>query len=249
MHSRGNVIVMTTTLDVQILRVFTGPDAGHGNELGVVFDAAELPGDVGVRLTARLGFSETVFVDDEKSAAFRIFTPTVELKLAGHPTVGTAWVLGRRAGSVPETLRPRLSSPVTAWSADGLTWIRAAVADAKRWEFVQLPDPAQVDALAVAPGPEVAPSDPLAQRMHHEFWAWLDDEAGEVRARAFCREFDIPEDEATGSAAIHLTYLLGRALTIRQGRGSVIRTRPAEEPGWIEIGGAVTDDGFRTVTL
>lgn len=240
---------MTTTLDVRILRVFTAADGGHGNELAVVFDAADLPGDLGTRLTALLGFSESVFVDDERNAAFRIFTPTAELKLAGHPTVGTAWVLGERAGAVPELVRPRLASPVPAWSADGLTWIRGSVADAQEWEFVQLPEPAQVDALPVDPGPHVAQADPLSQRGRHQFWAWVDENAGQVRSRSFVREFGIPEDEATGSAAIHLTHRLGRPLTIRQGRGSVIHTRPAAEPGWIEIGGAVVDDGFRTVTL
>ena len=240
---------MTTTLDVQVLRVFSDAEGGHGNELGVVFDAAGLPSELGVRLTALLGFSETVFVDDEQRAAFRIFTPTAEVKLAGHPTVGTAWVLGQRSGAVPETVRPRLASPVPAWSADGLTWIRGSVADAQAWEFVQLADPAQVDALPLTPGPDVAPSDPLAQRGRHEFWAWIDEEAGAVRARTFCADFGIPEDEATGSGAIHLTHRLGRPLTIRQGRGSIISTRPAAEPGWMEIGGAVADDGFRTVTL
>lgn len=240
---------MTTTLDVQVLRVFTDAKGRHGNALAVVFDAAELPGELGVQLTALLGFSESVFVDDEASAAFRIFTPTAEVKLAGHPTVGTAWVLGQRAGAVPETVRPRLASPVPAWSADGLAWIRGSVADAQPWEFVQLADPAQVDALTLVPGPDLAPSDPLAQRGRHEFWAWIDQEAGQVRARTFCGNFGIPEDEATGSGAIHLTDRLGRPLTIRQGHGSIIRTRPADEPGWMEIGGAVADDGFRTVTL
>jgi len=240
---------MTTTLEVQVVRVFTDAEGWHGNELAVVFGAARLPGELGVRLTALLGFSESVFVDDEASAAFRIFTPTAEVKLAGHPTVGTAWVLGQRAGKVPETVRPRLASPVPAWSADGLAWIRGSVADAQAWEFVQLADAAQVDALPVEPGPELAPSDPLAQRARHEYWAWIDEEAGLVRARTFCGDFGIPEDEATGSGAIHLTDRLGRALTIRQGRGSVIRTRPAAEPGWMEIGGAVVNDGFRTVML
>lgn len=240
---------MTTALDVQILRVFTDPGGGHGNALGVVFDAAGLPTGLGVRLTAQLGFSETVFVDDEARAAFRIFTPTAEVKLAGHPTVGTAWVLGQRAGKVPEAVRPRLASQVAAWSADGLAWIRGAIAEAQPWEFVQLHEPAQIDALAVAPDPDAAQSDPLAQRGRHEFWAWIDEAAGIVRARTFCRDFGIPEDEATGSGAIHLTGRLGRPLTIRQGRGSVIHTRPAAAAGWVEVGGAVVDDGFRTVTV
>lgn len=240
---------MTTTLDVQVLRVFTDAEGRYGNELAVVFDAARLPAELGVRVTVRLGFSETVLVDDEPSAGFRIFTPTGEVKLAGHPTVGTAWVLGQRAGSVPETLRPRLASPVPAWSADGLAWIRGSVADAQWWNFVQAADAAQVDALPLTPGPDVDASDPLAQRGRHQIWAWIDEAAGLVRARTFCATGGIPEDEATGSAAIHLTDRLGRALTIRQGRGSVIRTRPAAEPGWIEIGGAVVDDGFREVTV
>ena len=101
---------LTSTLEVQVLRVFTDQRGGHGNELGVVYGAAELPGELGIRLTAQLGFSESVFVDDEPRAGFRIFTPAAELKLAGHPTVGTAWVLGERAGgAVPAVLRPRLA--------------------------------------------------------------------------------------------------------------------------------------------
>ncbi len=241
---------MTTTLDVQVLRVFTDPEGGHGNPLGVVFDAAELSSETGTRLTAALGFSETVFVDDEPTAAHRIFLPTNEIKLAGHPAVGTAWVLGQRAGKVPETLRPRLASePVAAWAADGLVWIRGAVGDAQPWDFVQLDDPAQVEALPTTPGPDVDASDPLAQRGRHQFWAWVDEAAGSVRARTFCADFGIPEDEATGSAAIHLTQQLGRALTIRQGRGSVIHTRPAAEAGWVELGGDVVDDGFRAVSV
>ena len=242
------MITMTTTLDVQVLRVFTDAEGSHGNNLAVVFDAAELPGELGIRLTGLLGFSESVFVDDEPNAAFRIFTPTSELRLAGHPTVGTAWVLGQRAGAVPETVRPRLAAPVAAWSADGLTWIRGSVADAHTWHFVQLSEPAQVDALTVTPEPGAAQSDPLAARENHQYWAWIDEEAGLVRARTFSTDAGIPEDEATGSAAIHLTNVQSRPLTIRQGRGSVIRTRPAAEPGWIEIGGAVADDGFRQVT-
>src|SRR5438445_426474 len=116
---------MTMRLDVQVLRVFTDSEGGHGNELGVVFDAAQLPSELGIRLTAHLGFSETVFVDDLERASFRIFTPTAELRLAGHPTVGAAWVLAERTGAVPQIVRPRLASPVPTWqSDDGLVWIR-----------------------------------------------------------------------------------------------------------------------------
>jgi predicted PhzF superfamily epimerase YddE/YHI9 len=253
---------MITALEVQVLRVFTDPAGGHGNGLGVVFDAAGLPGELGVRLTAHLGFSETVFVDDAEQGSFRIFTPASELRLAGHPTVGTAWALAERTGVVPEVIRPRLASPVPTWrepGADGgsgagagsnpdmdLVWIRGAVADAVAWEYVQVRDPAQVDALAAQPQPGSADE---ALREQHQFWAWIDEAAGVVRARTFCASIGVPEDEATGSAAIRLTHRLGRPLTIRQGRGSVIEARPAAEPGWAEIGGRVVSDGMRTVTL
>ena len=257
---------MITALEVQILRVFADAAGGHGNELGVVFNAAALPSELGVRLTAHLGFSETVFVDDTEHASFRIFTPAEELKLAGHPSVGTAWALAERTGVVPEVLRPRLASPVPTWreaGADGgsradagsdpganpdtdVVWIRGAIADALAWEYVQMGDPAEVDALAVQPEPG-SPDEALRER--HQFWAWIDEAAGVVRARTFCTSLGIPEDEATGSAAMHLTYRLGRPLTIRQGRGSVLEARPAAEPGSAEIGGRVTSDGMRTVKL
>lgn len=68
-----------------------------GNPLAVVlepdgFDTAGMQA-----LAAELGLSETVFVfppeSPDASARLRIFTPAVELPMAGHPVVGAAWVL------------------------------------------------------------------------------------------------------------------------------------------------------------
>jgi len=51
-------------------------------------------------LAAEFGFSETSFVfppvDAQHTAHVRIFTPTAEVPFAGHPNVGTAFVLARR---------------------------------------------------------------------------------------------------------------------------------------------------------
>jgi len=229
-----------TTLDVEVVRVFANADGGFGNPLGVVFDAAGLSGEIGVRLTAQLGFSETVFVDDLERRAIRIFTPARELKLAGHPVVGTAWVLTRTLGENPGVLRPRLADEVTVWESDGLTWARCSVADAQVWDLVQLESAADVEALPVPPGPDYG---------HHQFWAWVNEPAGVLRARNFASDLGVAEDEATGSAAVHLAQLQGRPITIRQGRGSVIVARPAERPGWSEIGGRVVAEGRRTVTV
>lgn len=51
--------------DYDVLWVFCGPDGGYGNELGVVREGSVLPDpDDRQALAAKLGFSETVFVDD-----------------------------------------------------------------------------------------------------------------------------------------------------------------------------------------
>jgi predicted PhzF superfamily epimerase YddE/YHI9 len=245
----------TITLDVEVLRVFAAADGAYGNELGLVYGAAQQPSELGIRLAAHLGFSETVFVDDTERAAYRIFTPTSELKLAGHPTVGTAWSLAARTGAAPAVVRPRLAAEVPTWRepagpADGgdldPVWIRVLLEDAVPWTFVRLDAPAEVDALSAAFEPG-SPDEPLRQR--HLFWAWLDEPAGLVRARAFCRNLGIAEDEATGSAAVGLTHALGRSVGIRQGRGSVIEARPAADPAYAEIGGRVVSDGVRAVTF
>ena len=70
-------------------------------------------------------------------------------------------------------------------------------------------------------------------------WAWEDEPAGRIRARAFPgRDDGIDEDEATGAAALLLTDRLGRALNITQGAGSQILTAP-QPGGWTEVGGRV----------
>ena len=68
-----------------------------GNQLAVVLDAEGIPGDVMQRIAKEMNISETTFVlKPEKPgnvARVRIFTPSSELPFAGHPTIGTAWVL------------------------------------------------------------------------------------------------------------------------------------------------------------
>lgn len=67
-----------------------------GNQLAVFTDARELPEELLQRLAREINFSETVFVsppEKDGHAKIRIFTPTAELPFAGHPTLGTAFVL------------------------------------------------------------------------------------------------------------------------------------------------------------
>src|SRR5436305_12026262 len=84
------------TLDVFTERRFAG------NPLAVVLDAEGLATDTMQAIAREFNHPETVFVlapaDPAHRARLRIFTPVRELPFAGHPTVGTAVLLGRIDG-------------------------------------------------------------------------------------------------------------------------------------------------------
>jgi trans-2,3-dihydro-3-hydroxyanthranilate isomerase len=68
-----------------------------GNQLAVFTDARGLDGENMQALTLELGFSESVFVlpaEQGGTARIRIFNPREEMPFAGHPVLGTAFVLG-----------------------------------------------------------------------------------------------------------------------------------------------------------
>jgi trans-2,3-dihydro-3-hydroxyanthranilate isomerase len=69
-----------------------------GNQVAVFTDARDLPEEQLQPLARELNLSETVFVYPPAAdghARIRIFTPAVELPFAGHPTLGTAFVLAQ----------------------------------------------------------------------------------------------------------------------------------------------------------
>jgi len=222
---------------LHILRVFTAEDGSWGNPLGVFLDGAEVPEERRQAVAHELGFSETVFVDDLARGECRIFTPGLELPFAGHPMVGTAWLL-EREGHPAAMLRPP-AGEVAARSEDGLTFVAAWAEWSPPWELRQLPDPGAVEALG-EPSPE--------QGLLPFYWAWEDEDAGTVRARCFSLEDGIGEDEATGSAAIVICAELGRPLTIHQGSGSLLQARPLGD-GRAEVGGRVVLDEVREHTV
>ena len=86
---------MPSTFRFNIVDVFTDTRLA-GNQLAVFTDARDIPEDRLQPLAREINFSETVFVypaDGEADARIRIFTPGVEVPFAGHPTLGTAFVL------------------------------------------------------------------------------------------------------------------------------------------------------------
>ena len=134
-------------------------------------------------IAADLGFSETVFVNDAARGDLRIHTPGMELPLAGHPLVGTAWLLTHQGRPV-RVLRPPAGEGVATWSSEDRTWISARPEWARsstcgswphlpRWTLT----PARAPTNTCRYGP--------AQGQH----------AGHVRVRVFPTAMGIVEDE------------------------------------------------------
>src|SRR5215211_1736100 len=222
--------------ELHVLRVFCGDDGSWGNPLGVFLDGDSVSDGDRQAVATDLGFSETVFVDDADRGVIGIFTPAVEIPFAGHPVVGTAWLLTRERGGVP-VLRPPAGEVPVRTEAE-MTYAAGRPEWAPEFEFVQLGSPAEVEALDGSPRKDAEVG----------MWAWIDEEAGVLRERVFAEPFGIPEDEATGAAAVALTARLGRPLDIRQGKGSRIVTRPLDD-GMVELAGRVALEEVRDYSL
>ncbi|WP_119869562.1 PhzF family phenazine biosynthesis protein [Frondihabitans sp. 762G35] len=218
------------SIPVHVVRVFTTDDGRLGNELGLVESEGATRGHE-QEIAARLGFSETVFLDEVGTGAarIRIFTPAAELPFAGHPTVGTAWWL-RQRGTPVEVLRVPAGDVAVRFDGD-VAWVTGRASWTPEFEWHDLASAVDVEALE--------PADFTSG--HHYAWAWMDEGRGILRSRMFAPAFGIAEDEATGAAAVRLTDRLGRDLDIEQGRGSRIRTRVLDG-GFIEVGGRVAQE-------
>jgi predicted PhzF superfamily epimerase YddE/YHI9 len=121
---------------------------------------------------------------------------------------------------------------VPTWEDGELVWIRARAEWAPQMALRQYASPDEVEALE-------GPPDDLG---FVDCWAWVDEAAGVLRSRVFAGDAGVPEDEATGSAALRMVALLGREIEIHQGQGSLLLARPGPEDT-IEVGGHVRDRG------
>ena len=218
--------------ELHLLRVFCAESGSGGNPLGVFLDGAAVPAERRQAVAADLGLSETVFVDDAASGTIRIFTPGAELDFAGHPSVGTAWLLDHVSAL------NTLAGEVRVRRDGEDVFVTARPEWGPAFELVELASPDEVDALDGPPGE----SDLVAA------WSWLDKGAGTIRARVFPVGIGIPEDEATGAAATKIGAHAGRPVEIRQGRASRIQARPVKD-GYVEIGGRSALDDVRDYAL
>jgi predicted PhzF superfamily epimerase YddE/YHI9 len=220
-------------IEVTVLRVFTDKEGNFGNPLGVVDASMVNPSDR-QRIATELGYSETIFIEvpaqRASTAHARIFTPATELPFAGHPTVGASWWL-REIGIPIHTLQVPAGVVQVSYDDD-----LAAITARADWapEFA-IYDIESTDELFAA-DPSDYPDDVEAY-----LWTWTDRENGVLRSRMFAAGLGIPEDEATGAAAVRITDYLSRDLTIVQGKGSIIYTQWSPE-GWVRIAGRVVSD-------
>ncbi len=225
-------------IDVTVLRVFTDQDGNFGNPLGVV-DASQAEPRERQRIATQLGYSETIFIDVPKAGAStahaRIYTPATELPFAGHPTVGASWWL-RDRGTPIRTLQVPAGIVQVAYE-DDLTAVSARSDWAPEFAIYDLDS---TDDLFAA-NPDEYPDD-----IQNYLWTWTDRDRGAIRSRMFAANLGVPEDEATGAAAVRITDYLSRDLTILQGKGSVIETRWSPE-GWVRVAGRVVNDGTKQI--
>jgi len=133
-------------LRYDIVDVFTDrPFAG--NQLAVVHGAEDLSTEQCLAITQEFNFSETTFPAPTGPGEYatRIFTPATEIPFAGHPTLGTAWVL-REQGLLTEDVVTQVcgAGPIrVSFDRD-----RVELAAAPRDEATPLNDDVVADLLA-----------------------------------------------------------------------------------------------------
>lgn len=235
-----------------------------GNPLAVVMGDALPPDAAMQRLAAELGLSETVFAARADQPVVRIFTPEAEIPLAGHPTVGAAWVL-RRAGWIGDegVLSTQAGAIAVRAGDDGASMTRTApvcrgtvdaaelaaclgaraTGDAPIWDagLPQAMLPVErLDDLV----PAHAALRALGQR---DGWAGVSAYVvthpgpdARVEVRHFAAPIGIDEDPVTGSAA----GALGAALSARAGAGMHLTVLQGHHMGRAgEVRVAVEHDG------
>jgi trans-2,3-dihydro-3-hydroxyanthranilate isomerase len=225
------------TLRYVVADVFTDTSL-TGNQLAVFTDAREIPEEMLQPLAREMKLSETVFVfkpETDGHAKMRIFTPETELPFAGHPTLGTAFVLAgplqlpeirleTGVGVIPVALERegdrivfgRMEQPIPTWEpyAD-----EAALLAALGVERSELPVEAYDNGVhfvyvALRSEEEVAALEPdLNALLRIRGVMGTNCFAGSGRrwkTRMFAPGGGVPEDPATGSAAGPLAVHLAR---------------------------------------
>lgn len=238
-----------------------------GNQLAVVHGTEGLADKQLLAIAREFNYSETSFPSQVRSDGYsvRIFTPGGELPFAGHPTLGTAWVLRESFGQPHITQRclagdvdVELGARVTLTAAPGdlrqvpdvdgvLSELGLAPEDLRGEAYLAgtgltfLYLPVSDDAVGRARPPAAAVEydglrDPIGGIQVYAY------DAGQVHARVFCPQVAVPEDAATGSAAAGLGLVLAARGLLAGGDDYVI-SQGAELGRQSTLYGSVTASG------
>jgi trans-2,3-dihydro-3-hydroxyanthranilate isomerase len=240
------------TREFLIADVFTDAPL-EGNQLGIFPDGRGLSAELMQKATREMNFSETVFFlppddPDQADAHVRIFTPGKELPFAGHPTLGSAWVLGDLLGKDAVTLQlgvglvpvslerdpgsgqiifGRMSQPVPGVAAyDRVPELLAALGVGSYGLPVEVYDngPLHVYAEVASEAALAAVAPDMQALARLEVGVGVFAEAdGHWAYRNFVPHAGVPEDPATGSAAGPLAVHLARHGRIAFGEEIEIR--------------------------
>jgi trans-2,3-dihydro-3-hydroxyanthranilate isomerase len=208
-----------------------------GNQVAVFTDAREIPEERLQPLAREINYSETVFVypaAGDGHARIRIFTPNNELPFAGHPILGTAFVLAQPLqleeihletgrGLVPVRLDrdgPRVAfgwmrQPEPTWEpferAEELCRILGATpTDLPLELYRQGPGHVLVELGSVEEVAALTPDFGALARFMDEGAAVFARDGDRWKLRVFVPAYGIAEDPATGSAAGPLALHLAR---------------------------------------
>jgi trans-2,3-dihydro-3-hydroxyanthranilate isomerase len=223
-------------LSYVLVDVFTDTPL-RGNAVAVFDEGPALTGDQMQRLAREMNLSETVFLlppERGGDARLRIFTPTTELPFAGHPVLGTAFVVGAALQSAkiqletPAAMVPleleidgeqvtfaRMRQPVPTWepyprAADMLAALGVAESGFPIEAYQNGPLHVYValpdEAAVAAVKPDFAALAQLAGVGANCFAG----SGGRWRTRMFAPALGVAEDPATGSAAGPLAVHLAR---------------------------------------
>ncbi len=221
-------------IDVHLLRVFADETGRFGDNATIVLDedrsiSDSSRRDIAERLNDSYSTVETAFVNSVDRRDISIVHQQGEIDFAGVVALGAAWFFEELAGEPISSMTSR-GGNIDVFSDDGVSWVRAGLDAMPPWNHVQMESALDVEAIDVAD---------TAKWDHRMVWAWLDRDAGVVRARTFATDWDIPEAQGNGSGSMMLAAQLDRPIRIVHGDGCVIHARPA--------GGDHADIGGRVV--
>jgi trans-2,3-dihydro-3-hydroxyanthranilate isomerase len=218
-----------------VVDVFTDT-ALTGNQLAVFTDSRDVDDELMQKLAKEMNYSESVFVlpsENDAHARIRIFTPATELPFAGHPVLGSAYVLAgpmqlaeirleTGAGVVPIQLEREGARISFGWMSQPIPAIEPFAEAEAVQELLGIRSQLPVELYHQGPGfayfeleskealAALAPDFGALGRITDYGISCLAGSGSDWKTRMFAPTSGVPEDPATGSAAGPLALHLAR---------------------------------------